>query len=218
MGCLTRHTPTPLPSPRERAAFWDSLVSRSLVAGLVVTFVAVAPGHAADANGNYAIRGAGSLNCETFLQALEDEPSSRTDYAEWISGYLSATNRLDAETFDASYVASNVDVATLTARICTNNRDVRVEEALASLLELMEPRKISTETELVRITLGERAMMIRQSVLDDFMKILVDQGYLDAPRDFDNTARDALIEFQEDRELPVTGLPDVNTLVRAFTS
>lgn len=216
---LELHTaPTPSSVDAKAQAGMTRFLQKALVFGLTGCFCFTSPVKAADSDGNFAIRGLGSFTCEQFIQTLESNPESGDDYAEWMSGYLSAMNRLESETFDASYVASNSGLVTLATRVCANNPNVRVEEALASLLELMEPAKVTTESELVRVALGERSLMIRQSVLNQLVGYLVEEGYLEQSRSFDNTVRDALIEFQQDRGLTVTGLPDFNTIVSAFAS
>jgi hypothetical protein len=173
---------------------------------------------AADGAGNFAIRGVGSLFCSEFVQSVETDEEARIAYAEWVSGYLTALNRGEENTFDISYVASNLEVTALLGRVCSTRPEVRVEAALSGLTDLMRTSRVEKETELVRLSLGETSIMVRQSILDQFMQKLVEDGYLDAPRTFDNTARDAVVAFQQANNLPVSGLPDFNTLIRAFSA
>lgn len=173
---------------------------------------------AADSDGNFAIRGVGSLSCEAFLQSVETDSEARLAYAEWVSGYLTALNRFEDGTFDTSYISSNLEVTALVGRVCTTRPDVLVEAALSGLVDLMNTSKVEQETELVRLSLGESSLMLRQSVLEQFIQRLVEEGHLNEPRSFDNTVRDAVIAYQQSNNLPVSGLPDFNTLIRAFSA
>lgn len=206
------------PLSRIRTRIGRSYLSNITVFAMVTLFATTVPqlGHAANKDGNYAIRGMGSFICSEFLETLEADESTRNSYSEWISGYISAMNRTELETFDVSFVPSNTAITGLVGRICSTRPDVRVETALASLLNLMSTAKIDEESDLVRTSLGESSVMIRQSVLDQLLVILVDAEYLNVARGFDNTVRDALLDYQQDHDLPLTGLPDSNTLISAF--
>lgn len=186
-------------------------------AGIIALSLGTMQLQAADSEGNYAIRGLGSMECSSFLQDFEADPASGGDYSEWISGYLSAMNRVSEQTFDVSYIASNLEVAELVGRICLTRPEVRVEAALDGLLELMNSSKVELESDLVRVALSETSVTVRQSVLEEFVGVLVRDGYLETSRAYDDSVRDAVLVFQEERDLPTTGLPDFNTLVSAFS-
>jgi hypothetical protein len=51
---------------------------------------------AADVNGSYQIRGAGTVRCSVFLKAT----SEQLKFAEtWVAGYVTAMNRLTPDTY-----------------------------------------------------------------------------------------------------------------------
>jgi hypothetical protein len=64
------------------------------------------PGSSRDAKGNYVALGFGSESCQTFLHAR----SNRLDlpYRDWLTGYLTAVNKLTKETVD---IRSTTDIA-----------------------------------------------------------------------------------------------------------
>ena len=65
---------------------------------VLVLLVMPAPGSSSDAKGNYVALGFGLEPCQTFLQAR----SNRLDlpYRHWLTGYLTAVNRLTKDTVD----------------------------------------------------------------------------------------------------------------------
>jgi hypothetical protein len=56
------------------------------------------PGSSSDAKGNYVALGFGLESCQTFLQARSN--SLDLPYRHWLTGYLTAVNKLTKETID----------------------------------------------------------------------------------------------------------------------
>ena len=55
---------------------------------------------AADKNGRYWIYGVGRQVCETYLEARVNGGFSEISYKNWVSGYLTASNRLSGDTYN----------------------------------------------------------------------------------------------------------------------
>ncbi len=54
----------------------------------------------ADKNGRYWIYGVGRQTCETYLEARDNGGFSELSYKNWISGYLTASNRLTSDNYN----------------------------------------------------------------------------------------------------------------------
>ena len=188
----------------------------SLLMGAVFIIVSGA-GHtgaqASSINGDFAVRGIGSFTCNELSQSLISNEGTRVAYAEWVSGYLTALNRKESNTFDVSYVVNSLNITTLVDRICLTQPTIMVEKALSNLTDALRLNKVEKKTELIRLSLGEESITLRQSILDQFITKLVEEGYLNTFRSFDDTAKDAVIVYQQKNNLPVSGLPDFNTLI-----
>lgn len=184
---------------------------------IAATFFATSAAQAANEAGLYAVRGIGSTSCGAFVDLIEEEGRLPVPYVAWMSGYLSALNRLEAETFDVSYITQNESMMVLVGRLCSDSRDVILETAIARLVNFMSEERIKAESGFLRLNVGDQQVMIRQSVYDRFVDRLVANGFLDAPEGFSEQVRDAILEFQEERGLAQTGLPDEVTLISAFS-
>jgi hypothetical protein len=56
------------------------------------------PGNSSDAKGNYVAFGFGLESCQTFLQARSN--GLDLPYRHWLTGYLTAVNKLTKDTVD----------------------------------------------------------------------------------------------------------------------
>ena len=68
-----------------------------LVPMLLLLFMPI-PGSSSDAQGNYVALGFGLESCQTFLQARSN--SLDLPYRHWLTGYLTAVNKLTKDTVD----------------------------------------------------------------------------------------------------------------------
>jgi len=184
-----------------------------LGAGLLVLPLSV---NAADDQGNYAIRGAGAQTCQAMVDQLGETPGLLNAYASWMEGYLTGYNRFLEDTFDVSPVMSSREVAILVRNICQDATDIRVETALARLINLFAPARVQAASPPVTLSVGDSTLNIRQATLQRLQQVLIERGYTDVEANgrFNDATRDALSDFQAQQELSATGAPDVDTLIR----
>lgn len=190
--------------------------SGALIFFLVSGGLASNPLSAANDDGQYAVRGVGSTTCNAFLQQVSDEGELPLRYVAWVSGYLSALNRLESSTFDVSYIHENDDILALAGRLCASEEELLLETALARLVTFMSNSRLTRESDLVRLQSGENQAVVRRETYDRFLGVLVEQGFLQTAKEFDEDVRDAIMAFQTEKGLQETGLPDTNTLVLAL--
>lgn len=174
-------------------------------------------GHAADAGGNFAIRGLGSQTCATYLAAIA-KPDGAARYGSWLLGYASARNRMDAGTYDILPTEAGGDLVNMTAVICRSRPQMLLENAVNNLVRSIAQLRQSASSPLVQVRSGDTSVSIHQ----DSLKRL--QGALIAKQLFRGAATgasspqliDALKAFQRQEGIAVTGLPDIDTFIRAI--
>ncbi len=179
--------------------------------------IATAPAaSAADADGNYAVRGLGGQSCERFTQAAEAEQGNAGLFVHWMAGYMTGLNRSQEETFDVSPILDNNAMGQLLLNVCADNPDVAVETATARLLNTLAPARVRQASEVMQAEAGERRVAVRRSTLAAVQQELQRLGHYGGGIDgiYGSGSRNALEAYQESEGLTVTGLPDPATLVR----
>jgi len=68
--------------------------------GVVLLSLSAQQAFAADKNGRYWIYGVGRQTCATYLEARDNGGFSELSYKNWISGYLTSSNRSSANTYN----------------------------------------------------------------------------------------------------------------------
>lgn len=175
------------------------------------------PSAAADADGQYAVRGAGSQPCSAVLAIGGDmDGSIALLYRSWLEGYLTGLNRFLDDTFDASFILRSDSLLRLVLQVCRASPDLTVETALARLTNQLMPMRVASASPPVRVTVGESTTLLREETLRRVQERLRDEGLYEGDVDggFDERVRDAVRRYQEREGLPATQLPDTATVMR----
>ncbi len=90
---------------------------------------------ARDVNGNYASFGAGSENCDVYLEARKAGGGYLRAYEEWVSGHLTAYNLLLDNTYNIAGGTSPYELFADLDVICQENPDAALVQVLAARLE-----------------------------------------------------------------------------------
>ena len=180
-----------------------------------LSLVSATPASSADSDGDYAIRGAGALQCEVFIDAARAESGSSEGYVRWFEGYLSAVNRVTPDTYDLSPLTEIRDVALLVLNVCTAAPDTNIESALANVLDTLRPIRNETLTELLTLEHEGVRVRLRKSTMIQIQEALTEEGYYSSTIDglYGPGTRTAIIRHQEANGLEATGLPDGATLL-----
>ena len=99
------------------------------------------PAAAMDKQGNFNIRGAGTVSCATYLNAT---PKQKRHAETWWAGYLSAMNRATPKTYD---IMGNVTTAAASRWLqawCQKNPKRRFAEAVHAMLQAAYPNRQQT--------------------------------------------------------------------------
>jgi hypothetical protein len=178
-----------------------------------------APALAADEEGRFAMRGVGIVSCGQYLELIEDQPDQLPRFFGWLNGYLSAANQYEEDTYNLVPWQETRLLAAALARYCQQFPDRRFGRAVIQMAEQLRARRLETSSELLTIPReGGESLRIYRAALERVEAALNDAGYDAGPPDgeYDVATEEALTAYQQDRGLPVTGLPDQQTLGQLF--
>jgi hypothetical protein len=153
---------------------------------------------AADQNGEFALKGAGFLPCQVYVQERENKSSVYYMIGGWLEGYLSAHNRYADQTYDVTSFETLELLLGVIQNHCQSNPNDRLYSVLNSIIIQLQADRVMMESPKVAIAEGERQTQLYR-----------DGRYTDA-------TRSALIAFQSDIEFETSGFPDQATLWRLF--
>ncbi len=76
------------------------MIKAATLWGVILLSLSAQNAYSADKNGRYWIYGVGRQACETYLEARTNGGFSEISYKNWISGYLTASNRSSEDTYN----------------------------------------------------------------------------------------------------------------------
>ena len=97
------------------------------------------PGSSRDAKGNYVALGFGSEVCQTFLQARSN--GLDLPYRHWLTGYLTAVNKLTKDTVDMRGSTDIDGMLWLLEQYCIKHRRHSFSRAVESLVSDLYPKR-----------------------------------------------------------------------------
>jgi len=188
---------------------------------IVVAFIAAtaAPGVAvaANAEGSFLARGIGAISCGdmvTLVTGPQRETVSERLVA-WLAGYMTHVNRTHPTAYDAMPLPSLDALATVVARVCSTNDEVRMEAVLQGVLNTLEPLASTSAEQPLQARNAEAVVTIRPSVLRAVQERLIARNLLppgSADGAFGPMTSQALTRFQEEAGIATSGLPDAWTI------
>lgn len=198
---------------------------RSCLALLVVGLAVTNAVHAADRQGRFAVRGAGSLTCKQLITGLESkDPAVRREmvllHISWLDGYLTSLNRTAADTFDAVPFVSGADMLAVVLTQCRSRQDSLVEVVLHNTIAAMSASKVGQDSPVVTVTVGKRSCALRRHTIIAIQRKLIEHRLLTGKPDglFKDATRKALAGFQRSVKHEATGFPDIDTILKLLLS
>lgn len=192
-----------------------SAVTRRLVHLLLLgSVLAAAPARAFSEKGEFAVKGLGADTCRNFVKAAAEKLASVAEFRGWVEGYLTAVNRYRPDTFDIAPWETSGMLLSLIRAHCEQHPDDRLFEVVHQLQLLLAQDRLATRSEVAEIGEGEQKLRIYGEVIKRVQQALIDRKLLDGKADgaFGPKTKVALETFQKQQNLPVTGLPDQQTL------
>ena len=97
------------------------------------------PVSGSDAKGNYVALGFGLESCQTFLQARSN--GLDLPYRHWLTGYLTAVNKLTKDTVDIRGTTDSDGMLGLLEHYCIKHRQHSFSRAVESLVTDLYPKR-----------------------------------------------------------------------------
>lgn len=172
------------------------------------------PALAADSTGNYAVRGVGTMNCAQFVNAVDGNTPELRAFVSWMEGALTAINRLTPNTFDVVPFNSPGAVAAIVLRQCRERPTMGFDAAVRATVDTLGRARVTTNSPWVEMTVGQNRVTLRAETIAALQARLQSLGLMTTPPDgrFSMATREAIKRFQQVRRLPVTELPDPDTV------
>ena len=169
----------------------------------------------ADGSGKYAIRGAGLIDCETFLAEQQKRSPEYLMMGGWIDGYITGINQYAANTYDSTSFESTELFVEIVKNHCTKKPKDRLLPVINSIIKQRWESRIKTQSKLVGIRLGDKGTQLYTETILRIQKRLAEKGLYKSPMTgkFDTNTITALAAFQKSlKGYEATGFPDQATL------
>lgn len=166
---------------------------------------------AADTANRFGVKGAGAAKCEDFIAAYDNGTPLAATFGGWIDGFITATNHYHPNVFDVAPWQSSDVLAYALSGYCRTNKDVPFHEAMLSLRNQLVPQSLTSASPAIVAQRQGKAVVIYAAVLQQVREKLVALGKLSkmpSEPGFDAATSQALVDFQKERGLAETGLPD----------
>ncbi|HET6629004.1 MAG TPA: peptidoglycan-binding domain-containing protein [Woeseiaceae bacterium] len=169
--------------------------------------------------GKYAVRGAGLIDCQTFLDEQQKQSKAYLMIGGWIDGYITGVNQYANDTYDATSFESTELFAELIENHCRKNPEDRLFPVVNSIIQQRWGSRITEQTPRIGITLGEMHVGMYRETLNRIQARLAEKGFYELPAtgEFDAKTITAIASFQKTLDgYKPTGFPDQATLWALF--
>lgn len=175
--------------------------------------------YSADGSGKYAIRGAGLIDCETFLAEQKKQSPAYLMMGGWIDGYITGINQYAGNTYDSTSFESTELFVEIVKNHCTKKPKDRLLPVINSIIKQRWESRIKSQTKLVGIKLGDQGTQLYTETILRMQKRLAEKGFYKSAMTgkFDTDTITALAAFQKTlKGYKATGFPDQATLWALF--
>ncbi|MCP5363701.1 MAG: peptidoglycan-binding protein [Hyphomicrobiales bacterium] len=183
---------------------------------LFFTLSVIGSTNAADAEKRFAVKGAGVAKCSAFIEAYEARSNDAYLFAGWIAGYVTALNQQVDGTFDFAPWQSTEVLMLLLRDLCGRNSESQVYQEAAKMVQILGRDRLTALSEIVEMDHNGKKAALPKDVLRKVQEQLKAKGLYDGGVDgaYGGGTRKAIEAFQTEQKIPVTGLPDQQTLLR----
>lgn len=171
---------------------------------------------AAAKNKNFALKGAGLLNCKMFIKEREQRSNVYYMIGGWLDGFISAHNKYAVDTYDITSFESSELLAKVIDNHCRSNPDDQLYTVINSIIIKLIPDRITYNSPKIEINVGERKTRLYRETVRRIQSELIQQGHFkgEIDGDFSEDTISALKSFQTSLKFESTGFPDQTTLWR----
>lgn len=165
-----------------------------------------------------AIEGLGQRPCSELVAARQDSPEQYRSFAIWMSGFISAANGYQADTYDLTpWQPLEMSIAQV-HNFCQANPERALAQAIVTYLNFLRDERIKEPSQPISARNGANAVFIYPEILAQVHTKLQVAKLLPAEHggDFDAAFGEAIMTYQRVNGLKQNGLPDTATLIHLF--
>lgn len=179
-----------------------------------------ATSRAADEAGQFAIRGAGLINCTLYSQERAAGSDVYLITAAWVDGYITGINQHASETYDLVPFETTELLMVLLDDHCKSNPQDPVFAVLTNLFEKLWSDRLTDKSDKTSIAMGEREARHYQKFIERVQQRLLAEGFYAGPisGEYSSATADAMKRYQVSVGLNTTGFPDQLSLWRLMRS
>ncbi|MCP5144060.1 MAG: peptidoglycan-binding protein [Gammaproteobacteria bacterium] len=176
------------------------------------------PASAADAEGKFAVKGAGTRPCSDFVTAKAEQSRDYYLYGGWLEGFVSSFNQFQADTYDVTPWQTTELLLALLETHCRNNPDQRFLTAANALVKTLLPARLAAESAIISSAVNGTESYYYQAIVERVQERLQELGHYrgEANGELSEALGAALRDYQAKSGLRVTGIPDQYTLANLF--
>ena len=163
----------------------------------------------------FAVEGVGMLTCERFIAARSNTASP--DYQRmigFVEGYLSAANLYEPNTFDLTPWHNAAAFDMILEHHCAQHPADRLVTVTQRMVVGFRPLRVAQFSPLLEVGDGENRAFVYEAILRRAQAALHVRGLYSGPEDgqFSPALHQSIMDFQRDKGLSQTGVPDPATL------
>ena len=163
---------------------------------------------AEDQNGMFAVKGVGVSNCEAYIAAAEEGERELAQYAGYLTGYFSAVNEVQTDTFDLLPWQHVDTLMLLMLQRCRTDPQKNFGSTVSEMARFFDQHKLTSMADQVRVGVGDDNTAIYEPVLAEIKAALERWGYPTV----DLNA--SLKQFQRDQNMVGEGAFGQRTLLK----
>lgn len=107
-------------------------------AAIVAMVLTTSSALAADPNGRFYMLGAGAVSCKQYTDATDEQ---KVPAHTWMVGYISAVNRMTADTWHIAGETKPEVVFGMIAKYCVDNPETALGIATHKVLDQLQPKR-----------------------------------------------------------------------------
>ncbi|MBB4210105.1 putative peptidoglycan binding protein [Rhodothalassium salexigens DSM 2132] len=183
-----------------------------------LAFVAPSAAGFSDADGRFAVKGAGNMACSEFQETLGEKSVQFGVYAGWVAGYVTGLNQAETETYDLMGWHSVTSLLLAVDAYCSRVEDRPFHQAVGQVVALMGNDRLTAFSPSVTLGEGGEAVSVYAETVRRIKQKLKQRGFYDGAvnTEYDAATSEAIKAVQEQAQLRPTGLPDQPTLTALF--
>ena len=160
------------------------------------------------------IRGAGRKTCGDYVAARDQRSTDLLIYGGWVDGFLTAFNQFQDQTYDVTPWQTTELILGMMEAFCRREPEEQFLNAFNKFIRDIFPLRSTEISQIVGLQHGDKKLYHYRQTLVLMEERLKALGYDPGPVDgtLTDASEHALLEFQGDKGIARTGLPDQRTL------